>query len=179
VNTQTIARSLSLSLFALPVALGVMSCASTAEATRPTTAEAGANAPMKPAPATTTAKSDAEQRLAFQTVPVHFGFDDTQINEEGMAKLRALAAHLQRAPGTKVRIVGHADDRGTNEYNLNLGDSRARVARDTLVRLGVAPDRILTVSRGEEEPVAVGSGESFWAQNRRDEFILLEEVAAR
>jgi len=70
-------------------------------------------------------------------------------------------------------------ERGTGEYNLSLGEARARAARDYLVRLGVDAGRIGITSRGEEEPAVAGANEAAWAMNRRDEFMLVEEVATR
>ena len=129
-----------------------------------------------PAPATDAA---AAERLAFVPEPVRFAYDQSALDDNGRAQLTALGRHLQGSPGVKVRVVGHADERGTPEYNMSLGDERARVARDYLVRMGISTDRILTSSRGEEEPAVTGGSESALAANRRDEFVLMNEVASR
>lgn len=130
-------------------------------------------------PASSPPASEAEQRLTFSPEPVRFGLDDSQLDADARDRLRALAAHLQRSPGTRVTVVGHADERGTGEYNLSLGEARARAARDYLVRLGISAARITITSRGEEEPAVAGANEQAWAMNRRDEFMLVEEVATR
>jgi peptidoglycan-associated lipoprotein len=155
-------------------------------ATAPATTASRTTAARDPAPAAsttpaapTTPASEAEQRLTFSPEPVRFGLDDSQLDADAQARLRALAAHLQRSPGTRVTIVGHADERGTGEYNLSLGEARARAARDYLVRLGINASRVTITSRGEEEPAVAGSNEQAWAMNRRDEFMLVEEVATR
>ena len=76
----------------------------------------------------------------------------------------------------KILIEGHCDDRGTNEYNLALGDRRAKSVRDYLVALGIASNRIETISYGEEEPLCTDQTEECWAKNRRAHFIILKEA---
>ena len=98
---------------------------------------------------------------------VFFGFDSYSIDAEDRATLDAQAAWLQQYPNVRVTIEGHADERGTREYNLGLGDRRANAARDYLQSRGIAPDRMTVISWGKERPVADGSYESAWAQNRR------------
>jgi peptidoglycan-associated lipoprotein len=82
------------------------------------------------------------------------------------------AAWLQAHAGAKVTVEGHCDDRGTVEYNLALGEHRARAAKDYLVSLGVAGGRLRTVSFGKEKPLDTGSGEAAWARNRRAHFVV-------
>jgi peptidoglycan-associated lipoprotein len=77
-----------------------------------------------------------------------------------------------RWPSIRVTVEGHADERGTNEYNLALGDRRGGSVRDYLVNLGIAADRILAVSRGEESPFCAESNEACWQQNRRGHFVI-------
>ena len=98
---------------------------------------------------------------------VFFDFDKYNLKDEARATLEAQAAWLQKYPNVTVTIEGHADERGTREYNLALGERRANSAKDYLVFLGIDPGRITTVSYGEERPVALGSNEAAWAQNRR------------
>lgn len=98
---------------------------------------------------------------------VFFEFDKFNLSAESRATLEKQAAWLQTHRGVTVTIEGHADERGTREYNIGLGERRANSAKDYLIALGVNPDRITTVSYGEERPVAVGSNETAWAQNRR------------
>ena len=77
------------------------------------------------------------------------------------------AAWLQRYPNVRVTIEGHADERGTREYNLALGDRRANAAKNYLASRGISPSRMAVISWGKERPEALGSDESAWAQNRR------------
>ena len=79
---------------------------------------------------------------------------------------------MKRWSSTKVMVEGHADSRGTAEYNLALGERRASAVRDYLVNLGVAADRITVVSKGKEAPVCSEEAESCWAQNRRGHFVI-------
>ncbi len=98
---------------------------------------------------------------------VHFDFDSYALNLLSKEVLRRQAAFLGRNPSVRITIEGHADERGTREYNLALGESRAAAARDFLVAQGVNPSRIKTISYGKERPAAIGSNENAWKQNRR------------
>ena len=98
---------------------------------------------------------------------VYFATDEYAIDAEDRAVLDSQAAWLQRNPAVRVTIEGHADERGTREYNLALGDRRANAAKNYLASRGVAPTRMNVISWGKERPVAEGSDESAWAQNRR------------
>jgi len=102
--------------------------------------------------------------------PVYFGFDSTVVPQGELGKIEAVAQHLQ-ANSTRVVVVeGHCDERGSNEYNLSLGESRAQIVHNYLIQSGVASNRIQTRSFGEEKPANSGHDESAWAQNRRGEF---------
>ena len=106
----------------------------------------------------------------LQSVPtdrVYFDFDSYSLDGEDRATLDAQADWLARNPNVSVTIEGHADERGTREYNLALGDRRANSARDYLQSRGVAAGRMQTLSWGKERPAVEGSNESAWAQNRR------------
>ena len=98
---------------------------------------------------------------------VFFGFESSDLTATSRAILQRQAEWLQRYPGRRVLIEGHADERGTREYNLALGDRRAHAVRDYLVAVGIDPNRVVTVSYGKEQPVATGASETAWAQNRR------------
>jgi peptidoglycan-associated lipoprotein len=111
----------------------------------------------------------AAMRAALTAV-VHFEFDQSDIRPEDKATLDAKVPILQANPGVMLRVAGHTDERGSDEYNLALGQRRAAAAKRYLVDHGVAESRIETISYGEERPVAQGSEESAWAQNRRAEF---------
>ncbi|ORJ55837.1 peptidoglycan-associated lipoprotein Pal [Geothermobacter hydrogeniphilus] len=110
------------------------------------------------------------EAVARQLQRIHFDFDQFSLSAQARDILAANAALLQANPGVKVRIEGHCDERGSDEYNLALGERRAIAARDYLVSLGVAADRISTISYGEEMPLDPASNEAAWAKNRRDEF---------
>lgn len=101
---------------------------------------------------------------------VYFDFDSSAIRADQVSVLEANAALLKQAPNAYIQIAGHCDERGTQEYNLALGERRALAVREYLVRLGISGDRIVTISYGEESPAESGSSEAAWAANRRAEF---------
>ncbi len=98
---------------------------------------------------------------------IYFDTDEYDIDSQDAAALQTQAQYLQQYPNITVTVEGHADERGTREYNLALGERRANAARNYLVSLGIPANRVRTVSYGKERPVALGSNESAWAQNRR------------
>ena len=101
---------------------------------------------------------------------VHFDYDRSDVRSDDMANLDRKAAILNANSALRIRISGHADDRGSDEYNLALGNRRAAAAKRYLVSKGIADGRIDIVSYGEERPMAQGADEASWQQNRRDEF---------
>ena len=98
---------------------------------------------------------------------VFFGFDKTDLTAEARATLDRQVVWLKKYAGLKVTVEGHADERGTREYNLALGERRAMAAKNYLVAAGISADRVKTVSYGKERPAVLGSNEAAWAQNRR------------
>ena len=98
---------------------------------------------------------------------VYFGTDEYSLDESSRATLAAQARWLIENPNVRASVEGHCDERGTREYNQALGERRANAARDFLVSQGVPASRIVTTSWGKERPVAQGSNEEAWAQNRR------------
>jgi peptidoglycan-associated lipoprotein len=98
---------------------------------------------------------------------IHFSFDQYDIDPEARAILDSQANWLASHPNTRVTIEGHCDERGTREYNLALGDRRSNAAKNYLAARGISPARITTISYGKERPIALGSDEASWAQNRR------------
>ena len=104
------------------------------------------------------------------TAPIYFDYDSDAIGDAGRSALDQKLAILQANSGVRLRIAGHADERGSDEYNLALGQRRAAAAKRYLTQRGIPEGQIEIVSFGEERPVASGSDESAWAQNRRDEF---------
>lgn len=98
---------------------------------------------------------------------IYFDTDKYDIDDTDAAALRAQVQWLQRYPDRRITLEGNCDERGTREYNLALGERRANAAKNYLASLGISPDRISTISYGKERPVALGSNEQAWAQNRR------------
>ena len=98
---------------------------------------------------------------------IYFDTDKYDIDSQDAAALRSQAQYLSQYTNARATIEGHADERGTRDYNLALGERRANAAKNYLVSLGIPAERVTTVSYGKERPVALGSDESAWAQNRR------------
>jgi peptidoglycan-associated lipoprotein len=182
-------RSVLFTAVALLIVIGIASCsrktpppappppAPPPPATAPAPPPPPPPAPPAPAPAPpprpltedelfaqkTLAQLNAEAPLADAL----FDYDQSTIRDDARAVLQRNAEYLKRWPSTRITIEGHADSRGTNEYNLGLGDRRAAAVRDYLVSLGIMADRMLTVSRGEETPVCTEETEACWQRNRR------------
>jgi peptidoglycan-associated lipoprotein len=98
---------------------------------------------------------------------VHFALDQYDIDSQARSILDSQASWLVAHPEARITLEGHADERGTREYNLGLGDRRANAAKNYLAARGVSATRITTISYGKERPIALGSDEASWAQNRR------------
>ncbi len=111
---------------------------------------------------------NAQKPLAM----VYFDYDKADLTEAARSTLQRNADWLRKWSSTRITVEGHADSRGTSEYNLALGERRAAAARDYLVSLGIAGDRIAIVSKGEEEPLCREEAESCWSQNRRGFFLV-------
>lgn len=101
---------------------------------------------------------------------IYFAFDQHTLSDQARDTLAGNAAWLKANPGEKVVIEGHCDERGSDEYNLALGERRALAAQSYLMSLGIDAGRLTTISYGEERPLAPGQSEDAWAQNRRAEF---------
>lgn len=125
------------------------------------------------------ARAEEEARLAREAAygsiqdMIFFDFDRSDLREDARQTLQAKAEALRQFPDIRVRIEGHADERGTVEYNLALGERRADAARTYLIDLGIDSDRMTTISYGEERPAVDGHNEAAWSQNRRDEFVII------
>ena len=111
--------------------------------------------------------SAADFQRSVTSDTIHFALDQYDIDPTARAILDSQAAWLARYPNVRVTIEGHCDERGTREYNLALGDRRANSTKNYLAARGVNPARISTISYGNERPIALGSDEASWAQNRR------------
>lgn len=118
------------------------------------------------------AKSGDEVKAMLATM-IHFDFDKASIRADDQAALDQKIAILQKNPALRVQVSGHCDERGSDEYNLALGNRRANAAKQYLVSHGIDAGRIETISYGEERPLNPGHDEAAWSQNRRDEFTIL------
>jgi peptidoglycan-associated lipoprotein len=117
----------------------------------------------------------SEEELArnrFENEDIYYAFDSSVLSAVAQDVLRRKAEWLRNNPGEQVSIEGHCDERGTNEYNLALGERRAKSAHNFLVDLGIDASRLTTISYGEERPVDPGHNEEAWAKNRRAHFVL-------
>ena len=117
--------------------------------------------------------ADFMQQMNGRNV-IYFDTDKYDIDSTDAAALRTQAQWLQQYPNKRATIEGHCDERGTRDYNLALGERRANAAKNYLVSLGVDAGRLATVSYGKERPVALGSNEQAWAQNRRAATITID-----
>jgi peptidoglycan-associated lipoprotein len=133
-----------------------------------------------PAPAADESAAERERRLeaerarveAILAEPVHFEFDRSDLTFAARMSLDAKRLVLETSPAIRIRIEGHADERGSSEYNLALAMRRAAAARRYLVQRDIDADRIEIVSFGEERPACQATGEECWRMNRRDEFVI-------
>ena len=154
-------RAVKMALAGL-AALALAACSSDPE--QPTVQATTAPAPAAPAGPTPGSQQDLVVNVGDR---VFFDTDQSSLRADARATLQRQAAWLNQYPNVRVTLEGHADERGTREYNLALGARRANSAKDYLVSLGVAPSRVQTISFGKERPVALCSDERCWAENRR------------
>jgi peptidoglycan-associated lipoprotein len=185
-------RRLMMVAAALAIVAGVSACAKktppVARPTAPPPATTSANRPPAPPEPVTEPQPVppepvvAEDTLASRDIdainkdspfqPVFYGFDLAELDPSGQQTLDANAEILRKYPTWVITIEGHADERGTAEYNLALGERRALSARNYLVSLGIPADRLRTVSYGKEFPFDPGHDESAWSKNRRAHFVV-------
>lgn len=114
----------------------------------------------------------ATARKAFENEDIYFEYDSALLTPQAQEILRDKAQYMKDNSGIQIIIEGHCDERGTSEYNLALGEQRARTTQQFLVALGISESRITTVSYGEERPIARGNDEEAWVKNRRAHFII-------
>ena len=178
---ERVMRKLVMVLVVLAFACGTMlmmsSCAKKQIGTGEAAPAAAAPTPAVPAPAApSTAGVDLAQEIrAFEGEGIFFDFDKYEIKPEAKVVLEKKAAWLRANPSFKVRIEGNTDERGTNEYNLALGERRANAAKKYLTSLGLTADRISSISYGEERPLDPGHNEEAWAKNRRGHSVVLSK----
>ena len=121
--------------------------------------------------------ADRQLRDAINVITsgnIYFDYDRSELKADAKAVLKKKAEYLRKYPQLSIRIEGHCDERGTNEYNLALGERRANVAFKYLNAMGITGDRLTTVSYGEERPADSGNNERAWSKNRRDEFKVMK-----
>ncbi len=116
----------------------------------------------------------SEGRTSEGMLPVYFDFDSSDVRNDQVSRIETNAAFLKSQPDTNIRIEGNCDPRGTSEYNMALGERRALSAKKYLVNLGISEERLSTISFGEERLLMHGHDELSWAQNRRDDFVIVE-----
>lgn len=117
------------------------------------------------------AGSEAALAAAMKNHIVYFAYDSSDINPEGLAVIDAFGKYLAANSGAKLRLEGHADERGSREYNVALGERRAVAVQSALVARGAGPGQLSVISYGEERPVDPGHTEEAWAKNRRVEIV--------
>ena len=115
-----------------------------------------------------------EGRTSAPLLPIYFDFDKSNIQADQRTRVEKNAAFLKQNQAAKVRIEGNCDERGTSEYNMALGERRAQSAKKYMMNLGIHGDRMHTISFGEEKPLLHGHDEYSWAQNRRDDFVVVK-----
>lgn len=182
---RVLQRITMLASFCLVVSLGAAACTKKAPAPAPPPPEPAAAPaappappPPPPAPAPAAPRALTEEELFAQKTleqlnaekplgDVFFDLDQSTIREDGRATLTANATWMKRWSNTRITIEGHCDERGTAEYNLGLGERRAQAVKAYLVSLGIAADRVTTVSKGKESPVCTDKNEACWQRNRR------------
>ena len=176
-------RPLRLSLLIVGAALAMGACKKKIPTPTPAPVAAApkpAEPPARPAAPVTPAKDDAAEKAAaiaksraVVLSTIYFEYDGDELNDEAKANLDAKLAILNTNPSLRVRIAGHCDDRGSDEYNIALGRRRSEAAKRYLTDRGIDAARIETTTFGRERPAVQGNGEEAWAKNRRDEFEII------
>jgi peptidoglycan-associated lipoprotein len=115
-----------------------------------------------------------EGRTSPGMVPLYFDFDKSNIRKDQVAGMQTNAAFIKKNAKSEIRIEGNCDPRGTNEYNMALGERRALAAKKYLVNLGISKAKLTTISYGEERILVQGDDEAAYAQNRRDDFVIVK-----
>lgn len=118
------------------------------------------------------AESDAMAKEAFINDDIYYDFDSAVVTSDAQILLRNKAAYIRTYTPASVEVEGHCDERGTEAYNMALGERRAEAAKSFLVNLGIDAAKITTISYGEEKPADQGHNEAAWAKNRRAHFVL-------
>ncbi len=146
------------------------------------TSQAG-NTPAKPAESDESLANRQAKEVPVPTADqlknsmdsIYFNFDSADLDSAARDSLAGTYRYLQGKPGVNVRIEGNCDERGSAEYNLALGEKRAKVARKYLTAMGITADRLSTISFGKEKPVDPAHNEDAWKKNRRDDFVVVSK----
>ena len=155
-------------------ALSLSACAKKAPEQLPPAPESTTSTPAPTPPTGPIPGSQTHFRSVMNGQDViYFDTDKFDIDSQDAAALRSQAQYMLQYPNIRATIEGHCDERGTRDYNLALGERRANSAKNYLVSLGVPATRLSTISYGKERPVALGSNEAAWAQNRRAVTVVL------
>jgi peptidoglycan-associated lipoprotein len=177
-------RNIAFCSVVLSAVLAVAGCSSTTAKSESSSTGAASPSPeskteLTAGPAPSTSSLEAFQRGESTATPasyplkeVYFDFDRYDLRADARETLKANGDWLKGNPSAVVEIEGHCDERGTNEYNMALGAKRAQAVMDYLATLGVAANRLSTISYGEELPVCEEHTEECWAKNRRDRFVI-------
>ena len=161
-----------LSMFAALLLLAACETAPEETTSSTTTTTEAPSPPSEPVARDTVQPGSQEDLIDKVGDRVFFDFDKYDLKPEGRSSVEALAAWLNSFPAVTLTLEGHADERGTREYNLALGERRANAVKDYLIALGINAGRLTTISYGEERPAVPGSYEEAWAQNRRSQFVV-------
>jgi len=115
------------------------------------------------------------EKPPLELLTINFEYDRYDLSRDALDILAANAEMLSKYPNSAIKIEGHCDERGTEEYNMALGENRARTVREYLLKYGIAPDQVSIISYGELRPAERGQDESAWRKNRRADFVVLSE----
>ncbi len=179
---MTRSSRLLLVLFATPIALGACRKKPVVAVTPPPReAPAATPAATRPAPTTTSTPVDTMEAMRSEIAAararlletIYFEYDADELRDDARSTLDAKLPLLNRNPALRVRISGHCDERGSDEYNIALGRRRAEIAKKYLTDRGIDASRIETTSFGRERPAVPGESEEAWSKNRRDEFEII------
>jgi peptidoglycan-associated lipoprotein len=139
--------------------------------TQTATARVTVNTPPPPPPPATQPTVSDEELFSQNIKDIYFDYDKSDIRADQQSSIQADVAFLQQHPNISFTVEGHCDERGSTEYNLALGDSRASSVKNALVAAGISADRVKTTSLGKEKPFCTESNEACWQQNRRGHFV--------
>lgn len=169
-------KSVRLTLIALTCALGVAACSKKQE-TKPTQPQEQPTQPTQTQPSQPTGytPADLNSDACLRQRVVYFDFDQTEIKPEFQKIMACHAKYLQDRPDARMRLEGNADERGSREYNLGLGERRAKAVESALEANGASSSQIEVISYGEERPVCRQHTDSCWAKNRRVEIVYTAE----